>query len=68
MKINEQPVRWVTFEPRLEKISGREQITRFLFAAGSTIEFQIVAKVIDVMQASGISSVGLLTLQSEQGH
>jgi biopolymer transport protein TolR len=68
LKINEQPVSWEALRGRLEEIF-RLRADRTAFVRGDdTVEFQVVAKVIDVMQASGISSVGLLTPQLEKGH
>ena len=68
LKINEQPVTWESLRGRLEEIfKARANRTAFVRGEG-TVEFQVVAKVIDVMQAVGISSVGLLTPQLENGH
>ena len=68
LKINEQPVSWDALRGRLEEIfSSRANHTAFV-RGDRTVEFQVVAKVIDVMQSAGISSVGLLTPQLENGH
>jgi biopolymer transport protein ExbD len=53
---------------RLEEIFRSRADRTALVRGDDTVEFQVVAKVIDVMQASGISSVGLLTSQLEKGH
>jgi biopolymer transport protein TolR len=67
LKINEQPVAWDSLRGRLEEIfSQRANHTAFV-RGESAVEFQVVAKVIDVMQSAGISSVGLLTPQVEKG-
>jgi biopolymer transport protein TolR len=67
LKINEQPVTWDSLRSRLEEIFSR-RADRTAFVQGSpAVEFQVVAKVIDVMDAAGISSVGLLTPQLEKG-
>ena len=67
LKINEQSVTWVSLRSRLEEIFS-QRANRTAFVSGdSGIEFQVVAKVIDVMDAAGISSVGLLTPQLEKG-
>ena len=67
LKINEQPVTWDLLRSHLEEIFSR-RADRTAFVKGDTdIEFQVVAKVIDVMDAAGISSVGLLTPQLEKG-
>jgi biopolymer transport protein TolR len=68
LKINEQAVAWEALRSRLEEIL-RSRANHTAFVRGNAaVEFQIVAKVIDVMQSAGISSVGLLTPQLEQGH
>ena len=68
LKINGQAVAWEALRGRLEEIF-QSRANRTAFVRGdATVEFQVVAKVIDVMQAAGISSVGLLTPQLEQGH
>jgi biopolymer transport protein TolR len=68
LKINEQAVAWEALRSRLEEIF-RSRASHTAFVRGNAaVEFQIVAKVIDVMQSAGISSVGLLTPQLEQGH
>jgi biopolymer transport protein TolR len=68
LKINEQAVRWEALRGRLEEIF-RSRANHTAFVRGDAgIEFQVVAKVIDVMQSAGISSVGLLTPQLERGH
>jgi biopolymer transport protein TolR len=68
LKINEQAVGWEALRSRLEEIF-RSRANHTAFVRGNAVvEFQIVAKVIDVMRSAGISSVGLLTPQLEQGH
>src|SRR5271165_5265455 len=68
LKINEQAVAWEALRSRLEEIF-RSRANHTAFVRGdAAVEFQIVAKVIDVMQSARISSVGLLTPQLEQGH
>ena len=57
---------WDTLRSHLEGIFSRHA-DRTAFVRGDTnIEFQVVAKVIDVMDSAGISSVGLLTPQLEK--
>jgi biopolymer transport protein TolR len=68
LKINEQAVAWEALRGRLEEIF-RSRANHAAFVRGdAAVEFQVVAKVIDVMQAAGISSVGLLTPQLQRGH
>ena len=67
LKINEQPVTWDSLRSRLDEIFSRRADRTAFVQGDSGIEFQVVAKVIDVMDAAGISSVGLLTPQLEKG-
>ena len=67
LKINQQPVSWDSFRSRLDEIFSRRADHTAFVSGDSGIEFQVVAKVIDVMDAAGISSVGLLTPQLEKG-
>ena len=67
LKINEQPVTWDALRGRLNEIFSRRADHTAFVRGDSAIEFQVVAKVIDVMDAAGISSVGLLTPQLEKG-
>jgi biopolymer transport protein TolR len=67
LKINEQPVSWDSLRSRLNEIFSRRANHTAFVSGDSGVEFQVVAKVIDVMDAAGISSVGLLTPQLEKG-
>ena len=67
LKINQQPVPWDFLRSRLDEIFSRRADHTAFVSGDSGIEFQVVAKVIDVMDAAGISSVGLLTPQLEKG-
>jgi biopolymer transport protein ExbD len=60
LRINQQAVEWQDLRNRLREIfAGRENHVAFIRGDGS-IEFQVVARVIDVMRAEDIS-VGLMT-------
>jgi biopolymer transport protein TolR len=67
LKINQQSVPWDSLRSRLDEIFSRRADRTAFVSGDSGIEFQVVAKVIDVMDAAGISSVGLLTPQLEKG-
>jgi biopolymer transport protein TolR len=67
LKINEQPVTWNSLRGRLDEVFSRRADRTAFVSGDSGVEFQVVAKVIDVMDAAGISSVGLLTPQLEKG-
>jgi biopolymer transport protein ExbD/biopolymer transport protein TolR len=67
LRINQEPVNWETLGGRIEEIF-KLRATRVAFIRGDAlVEFSVVAKVIDVMHHSGISSVGLLTPDLEKG-
>jgi biopolymer transport protein ExbD len=61
LRINQEAVRWEALRNRLEEIF-KLRANRTAFVRGdSEVEFQVVARVIDVMRAAGVSSVGLMT-------
>ncbi len=61
LRINQESVAWDGLRSRLEQIFGsRANRTAFVRGDGA-LEFQIIARVIDVMRAAGVSSVGLMT-------
>jgi len=61
MRINQEAVGWEALRDRLEQIF-KLRANRTAFVRGqSDVEFQVVARVIDVMRAAGVSSVGLMT-------
>jgi biopolymer transport protein TolR len=65
VRINEQPASWEELSGRLETIF-KERARKVAFIRGDApVEFQLVARVMDVMHGSGIS-VGLLTPGLEQ--
>jgi biopolymer transport protein ExbD len=67
LRINQEPVSWGRLGNRIEEVF-KPRATRVAFVRGDgTVEFGVVAKVIDVMRTSGIASVGLLTPDLEKG-
>ncbi|HVO58813.1 MAG TPA: biopolymer transporter ExbD [Dongiaceae bacterium] len=65
LHINQEPVAWDGLGARLETIF-KERATKVAFIRGEApVEFQLVARVVDVMHGTGIS-VGLLTPGLEQ--
>jgi biopolymer transport protein ExbD/biopolymer transport protein TolR len=67
LRINQEPVSWDRLAARIEEVF-KPRATRVAFIRGDgPVEFGVVAKVIDVMHASGIASVGLLTPDLEKG-
>jgi biopolymer transport protein TolR len=67
LRLNQQPVKWEELELRLSDVfKSRADRTAFI-RGDSSIEFQVVARVIDVMHAAGIAPVGLLTPELAKG-
>lgn len=67
LRINQEPVEFQDLESRLGEIF-KMRAGRVAFIRGEmTVEFSVVAKVIDVMHTAGIASVGLLTPDLEKG-
>lgn len=61
LRINQEAVGWEALRNRLERIF-KLRANRTAFVRGQNdVEFQVVARVIDVMRAAGVSSVGLMT-------
>jgi biopolymer transport protein TolR len=68
LRINQQPVEWQSLRSRLEEVfKTREDRTAFI-RGDAAVEFELVARVVDVMHTADISSVGLMTPQLENGH
>ncbi len=67
LKINQEQVTEATLGPRLEEIF-KTRAERVAFVKGEgTLEFQEVARVIDIAKGAGVEKVGLLTAKMEQG-
>jgi biopolymer transport protein ExbD len=68
LRINQDPVQWQDLQDRLEGIF-KMRASRVAFVRGdSAIEFGVVARAIDVMRGSGITTVGLMTPELENAH
>lgn len=67
LKINEDSVTWDTLGPRLNDIF-KLRAEKVAFVKGDdTVVFGDVARAIDIMRASGIDKVGLITAKLEAG-
>jgi biopolymer transport protein ExbD/biopolymer transport protein TolR len=67
LRINQELVTWERLGSRMEDVF-KLRAARVAFIRGDApVEFGVVARVIDVMHASGIASVGLLTSGLEKG-
>jgi biopolymer transport protein ExbD len=67
LRINQQDVNWEDLEPRLSDIY-KHRAEKVAFLKGDDdIDFEYVAKVIDVARAAGVDRVALMTRsQAEQ--
>ncbi|HTX14068.1 MAG TPA: biopolymer transporter ExbD [Candidatus Baltobacteraceae bacterium] len=65
--INQDPSSWDQLGPSLEKIFA-DRAEKVAFVKGDdNVEFAEVARAIDIMRASGIEHVGLITAKIEAG-
>jgi biopolymer transport protein TolR len=65
LRINQDPVQWEELQGRLEQIF-QMRASRVAFVRGdSVLEFGVVARAIDAMHGSGITTVGLMTPELE---
>src|SRR5437868_11522585 len=67
MKLNQDPVEEARLGPRLEEIF-KTRAERVVFVKGDKdLDFQTVAKAIDIAKGAGIDKVGLMTPKIEAG-
>jgi len=67
LRINQEPVAWDSLQSRLEEVFKlRADHTAFI-RGDASVEFSVVARVIDVMNTAGIAPIGLLTRQMGNG-
>ncbi|MGH9509706.1 MAG: ExbD/TolR family protein [Terriglobales bacterium] len=67
LRINQEQVTEATLGTRLEEIF-KTRAERVAFVKGEpSLEFQEVARVIDIAKGAGVEKVGLLTAKMEQG-
>ena|SRR5919109_2452673 len=63
LRVNQQPVPWENLDDRLREIFKlRADRTAFIWGDAS-VEFAVVARVIDTVNTAGIAPIGLLTQQ-----
>jgi biopolymer transport protein TolR len=68
LRINQERVEWQALRERLEQVF-KTRADRTAFIRGDdVVEFEVVARVIDVMHTAGITAVGLMAPQLESGH
>ncbi|MGO9641856.1 MAG: ExbD/TolR family protein [Candidatus Acidiferrales bacterium] len=67
LKINDEDTTWSTMGPRLTDIF-KIRAEKIAFVKGDdAVQFAQVARAIDIMRASGIDSIGLITAKMESG-
>jgi len=63
LRVNHEPVAWENLDARLREVFKlRADRTAFIWGDAS-VEFAVVARVIDAMNTAGIAPIGLLTQQ-----
>jgi len=61
LRVNQEPVQWENLESRLTEVfKVRADRTAFIWGDQS-VEFAVVARVLDAMHGAGIGPIGLLT-------
>jgi biopolymer transport protein TolR len=67
LKINQEDANWDQLGPRIEQIF-KERAEKVAFVKGDNdVQFQEVARAIDIMRGAGIDKVGLITAKLEAG-
>ncbi len=66
LRINQEAVAWDRLSARLQQIFGSRANHAAFVRGDGALEFQVIAMVIDVMRAAGVSSVGLMTPELEK--
>ena len=68
VKINQDDVSWETLNDRLFDIF-KTRAEKVVFVKGDKdLEFQVIARAIDIAHGAGIDKVGLMTPKVEEGH
>jgi len=68
LRVNQEPVEWGNLEYRLTEVfKVRGDRTAFLWGDPS-VEFAVVARVLNIMHTAGVSPVGLLTQELGNGY
>jgi biopolymer transport protein ExbD len=68
MKLNQDPIQVDKLQARLEEVF-KTRAERVVFVkADPDLEFQTVARAIDIAKGAGIDKIGLMTPRIEEGH
>jgi biopolymer transport protein TolR len=67
LRINQDTVAWDSLQSRLEAVFKLRADRTAFIRGDASVEFSVVARVIDVMNTAGIAPIGLLTQQMGNG-
>jgi biopolymer transport protein TolR len=67
LRVNQEPVKWDDLENRLTDVSKLRADRTAFIQGDKSVEFAVVARVIDAMHTAGIAPIGLLTHQLGNG-
>ena len=68
LRINHEPVQWQDLQARLEQIFKMRSSQVAFVRGDGALEFGVIARAIDMMRASGITTVGLMTPELAIAH
>lgn len=68
LRINQAPVQWQDLQARLEEIYKMRKNRVVIVRGDNALEFGVIARAIDVIRASGITTVGLMTPELAIAH
>ena len=63
LRVNRQPVPWENLDDRLREIFKLRSDRNVFIWGDASVEFSVVARVLDAMNTAGITAIGLLTQQ-----
>ena len=67
LRINQDPVTWDSLQSSLERVFKLRADRTAFIRGDASVDFSVVVRVIDVMNATGIAPIGLLTQQMGNG-
>jgi biopolymer transport protein TolR len=66
LKVNQRPVTWEALYEELAQVFRTRADHAAFIRGDGVVEFQVVARVIDIMHSAGITTVGLMTPELEK--
>jgi biopolymer transport protein ExbD len=67
LRINQESVPWENLETKLTEVLKLRADRKAYIWGDASVEFAVVARVIDVMHTAGVAPIGLLTQQLGNG-